>query len=66
MEFEEIYSFQMVDAVKEGKQVYALDRKTREVLYVNGITVFELCEILKSTEKHRYEFWIETEEEETE
>ena len=61
MEFEEIYSVQMVDAIKEGKQVYALDRKTKEVLYINGITVFELCEILKSTEKDRYEFWIEKE-----
>lgn len=63
MSYEEIYSFNVIDAVKEGKQVYVLDRKTKEVIYVNGMEVFDLCEILKSTKKNRYEFWIEKENE---
>lgn len=61
MSYKEIYSFNVIDAVQEGEQVYVLDRKTKEVIYVNGMEVFDLCEILKSTEKKRYEFWVEKE-----
>ena len=66
LSFEEIYSFKAIDAVEEGKQVYVLDRKTKEVIYVNGMEVFALCEIIKSTEKNRYVFWVEEKESKTE
>ena len=61
--YEEVYSWNAFNEVKDGKQVYALDKKTKEVLYVNGITVFELSEIINSEEKDRYEFWMEESEE---
>ena len=63
MKYEGIYSFNAIDAVKEGKEVYMLDRKEKEVFYVNGMEVSILCEILETADKSRYEFWVEKGEE---
>ena len=58
--YKSIYSFEVLDYIKEGKSVYMLDRETSEVLEVNSIEVGEFAEVLKfDNETKRYDFWIE-------
>ena len=67
MEYKVIYSFEVFDKVKEGKNVGLTDRQKGVVRSVNDMTVSELAEVLMDFEtKGRYEFWVEEEQEETE
>ena len=61
MKFVSIYSFMVFDEIKNGKAVYALDRKLRRVVLVNNITIEELVAVINSDkeESTRYEFWYE-------
>jgi hypothetical protein len=63
MKFKEIYSFNALDEIKAGELVYVVDRREKEVIFVNAMTVSNLCRLLESTEKGRYVFWKEEEEE---
>ena len=66
MEYKVIYSFEVFDKVKEGKNVGLTDRQKGVVRSVNDMTVSELAEVLMDFEtKGRYEFWVEEEQEET-
>ncbi len=60
-----IYSFCVIEKIKEGKTVYYLDRKLHDCGTVNRITVEDLTAILKADEqeKQRFEFWYEEETE---
>lgn len=63
-----IYSFHVIEKIKEGKTVYYLDRKLHDCGTVNRISVEDLIAIIKADEqeKQRFEFWIEEETEEKE
>lgn len=68
MTYKTIYHFLVLDEIKEGKSVYCLDRKAREVHCVNELTVNDTVAMLNadSTEPDRFEYWVEEKNEETE
>ena len=45
--YNSIYSFYVIEKIKEGKTVYYLDRKLHDCGEVNKITVADLTTILK-------------------
>ena len=54
-----IYEFQVIAKVIDGKSVYMLDRKRRNIECVNGMTLNNIAEVLKEENKNgRFEFWI--------
>ena len=59
-----IYDFEVIEKVKNGFTVHALDRERACVFCVNDMTVSDLAKLMISkTYNHtRYEFWIDTEE----
>ena len=61
MYFKPVYSFQIIDYVKKGVPVYALDKKTREVMCVNDMPVVYFTKLVseESAIMNRAEFWIE-------
>ncbi len=63
--YNSIYSFYVIDQIKEGKTVYYLDRKLHDCGVVNKTTVEDLTTILKQCEEEpsRFDFWIEEETE---
>lgn len=67
MVYKVIYSFEVFDKIKEGKNVGFTDRQRGVVRSVNDMTVSELSEVLMDFDKTkgRYEFWVEEEQEET-
>ena len=66
MKYSNVYSCWIFDEIKNGKKVYALDRKLRKVVLVNELTVDQLVAVIHSDEEEttRYEFWTEEEEKE--
>lgn len=64
MEYKAIYPFEVMDKIKEGKNVGLTDRAKGEVYIVNDMTVSDLSEVLTGFEKikGRYEFWVEEQE----
>ena len=54
MNYKGIYSFNIVDAIAEGKVVGMVDKKRQECCSVNDMTVEEFAEALKirKTEKN--------------
>ena len=66
MEYKVIYPFDVMNSIKEGKNVGLTDRGKGVVHSVNDMTVSELVEVLRDfdTTKGRYEFWVEEEQEE--
>ena len=66
MKYTEVYSYWLFDEVKNGKKVYALDRKLRKVVLVNELTADQLVAVMHSADEEttRYEFWTEEEEKE--
>lgn len=62
MNYKTIYLFEILNAVKEGKQVYVLDRKIKIIHNANTMPVNKLALILSDEEKSRYEAWSEERE----
>lgn len=63
--YEKIYSFNITDKIKEGKDVYLLDRFLKRVFAVKDITLKTYMNVLSDRE-NRYEAWIEESENEDE
>lgn len=65
MKFINAYSHWLFEDVKNGKVVYALDRKLKKIVVVNELTVDRLVAVMNSAEAepNRYEFWYEEAEE---
>ena len=63
--YKSIYSFYVIDKIKEGKTVYYVDRKLHDCGIINNISAQEYVTILKQSEEEttRYDFWIEEEKE---
>ena len=63
MNYKTIYLFEIINKVKEGNQVYVLDRKIRIIHNANCMALKDLTVILSNEEKNRYEAWVEEIEE---
>ena len=63
MTYKTIFYFEAYGKVKEGKNVYCLDRQDKTVEHLNEMWVGDFVSILKRAEEHknenRYEFWVE-------
>lgn len=57
--YNDVYSWEVFDKIEQGKSVYVVDRKEREVYFVNGMPVDKAMEITKCKEEDRYSFWAE-------
>ncbi len=67
MKYVNIFSFQAIDKLKEGKTLFVLDKKVCEVYEVCYMSVLQMMEIIKDDGKSgRYEFWYVEEEENAE
>lgn len=58
----ELFSIEVEEKILAGKTVYCLDKHLNEVFNIGALTVKEYLEILAS-DRNRYYFWIEEEEE---
>lgn len=60
-----IYSFNVMDEIRQGKIVFGVDRYDLECFEINELSVNKLATILEqaTTNKDRFDFWILEEEE---
>ena len=68
MKFVGVYGYWLFDEIKDGKVVFALDRKLKKIVLVNDMTADQLVAVMNSAEAEptRYEFWYEETEKATE
>lgn len=61
--YEKIYSFNLLNELKESKRAFCCDKKQQEVFCVNELPAGYFTRILKEceTDDNRYEFWSEKE-----
>jgi hypothetical protein len=56
-----IYPFQVIEKIKEGNDVYCVDKGTHNITHLNAEIVDSLMTIIKAAEKvgnyERYEFY---------
>lgn len=65
--YKTIYNFEVLGKIKEGKEVFGLNRETRKVLCLNDIATATTVKAINSEKaNNQYEFWIEEREETTE
>ncbi len=59
MKYTTVYHFLVLDEIKCGKTIYALDRYLREIIFINSLTVDKVIAVLNSADEdpNRYEFW---------
>ena len=57
--YESVYSFVVIDKIREGKTVFVLDKENEKVMKVNELTVDQLMRLLRNDEStpNRYYFW---------
>ena len=63
--YENIYAFQAVDVIAEGKKIFALDKKSACVYVLNDMkisTCLELITAAREDETNRYLMWTENSE----
>lgn len=67
MKYITIYSFLVIDEIKEGNTVYCLDKRNVSVHIMNDICMDVALTILKEAEEdsNRFEFWMKEKEEES-
>lgn len=59
-----IFTFDAMEKISEGKTVYVVDRKRREVFCVNEMTMGDFAEMVNAKgDSGRLDFWYENEEE---
>ena len=65
MKYRTFYAYWVMDEVKSGNVVYALDRELKQVFIINEMTVDSATAVLNGAEadSKRYEFWVEETEE---
>lgn len=63
MAYKTIYYFEVYGKIKEGKNVYCLDRGDQVIEFMNNLEVNDFISLLNNAEKckdeNRYEFWVE-------
>ena len=52
--YEAVYSSDVLDEIKSGKDIFLLNRATNNVSWVNGMTVGSLVKVLSMTIKITY------------
>ena len=59
--YKDVYRFLLFDEIKNGKTVYCLDRKMKDVVTINNVSVANALRIIKEAEEEpqRFEFWEE-------
>lgn len=58
--YEGVYSSDVLDEIKSGKDIFLLNRATNNVSWVNGMTVGSLVKVFKHDNKDNiYEFYKE-------
>lgn len=63
-EFKEIYSFEVLDAIKNGERVFVLDKQDYSVKLLNDekiSVVLKLIEKVRENKSNRYLLWTEKE-----
>lgn len=54
----EVFAFEVVSKIAEGKVVYMLDKRMAEVSCVNGLPVSKYAEVMKESDTAgRFDFW---------
>lgn len=62
--YQNVYPFEIMHLIEEGKEIYMLDKELLRVFCVNCLTFGEVVKMLKVVDKDsRYEFWYAVEEE---
>ena len=58
--YKDVYSYRIIDEIKNGKRVYAVDRKLAELFVVNSLEMDEFAILLHRAEadRDRYIFWM--------
>ena len=63
MKYVNVYAWEIVEKVTEGKVVFILDRSNKEVYCTDSLTVVGLADILsQGNEGGRFVFWYEDKE----
>lgn len=62
MKFKKVYSFQLEQEIKNGKDVWYADKQNKEIGYVNGVLLKDFFEMTNQENESRFEFWIEEQE----
>ena len=67
MKFKKVYPCWIFDEIRAGRKIIALNKKLRNVILVNELTVDKAIELQAAAEANpeQYEFWYEKEEEKT-
>lgn len=64
--YKDIYKFEVIDAITNGKSVYVVDKKVRKIEPANDMKAGKLLVIVNSdNEDHRFEFYVENHVKET-
>lgn len=64
--YKDIYKFEVIDAITNGKSVYVVDKKARKIEPANDMKAEKLLVIVNSdNEDHRFEFYVENHVKET-
>ena len=58
MKYTKVYYFNVIDEIKKGKTVYALDKENKVVLNCNDLRLEDALEMI-STDNDRFDFWVE-------
>lgn len=69
MKFKNIYHFEVINKITEGKTVYIFDRFNKSIKCANEMKVKELMAVLEEIaddKNNRFDVWIEETEETTE
>lgn len=60
--FSDIYTWKVIDAIRDGRNVYCVDKLHREILFCPGMVAFELIQLIAEAESdktERYLFYME-------
>lgn len=66
MKYTTVYPWMVIDEIRQGKKIFVLDRKLKNISYVNDASIEDVLRATEKTEKDRYEFWYEEPEKVTE
>lgn len=66
MKYTTVYPWMVIDEIRKGKKIFVLDRKLKNISYVNDASIEDVLRATEETEKDRYEFWYEEPEKVTE
>ena len=59
--YKDIYSFEALEKIKEGKSVYVVDKQEHTVSYANMLSVRTFAEVLHFSDSDRFAWWCEEE-----